>query len=1140
MVLQPVVFGCKLKKMNSPKTGKRRRWLARPRGGGGFLSALAGMTLALGLFFCAGLAVAGDAVAAPPGTPLAAGKECGYLIKVRDVDSGLPDSSITCIAQTPDGYLWVGTSVGGLSRFDGQRFVNFYPGNTPGLTSSQIQTLIVDAQGTLWIGAVDGALFSYADGRFHLERQSPEVAGGFLTRLLMSSSNSVVFSTIDGRLLSGTRLNGTNQWTMIQPPDAGLNIISYAVSQGVIWYRAANGSLGQVHDGKFVALPDPPGLQGAMVTALIADPAGRLWVGTAKGLAQWSGKSFADMTPTNGEPGLRVEQIAPCSDGSLWVWTDQGLRKCRGRQWVARVESWDGAGPSSKDLSFSPLGHLPLNLHVDSQGGLWVSHYGDGLWHVDAGGQVLQIRETQGLPNALVECWQEDREGNIWLGLNGGGGLISLRPRFFHNLWPAEAFAHEAVWSVCEDQTGAMWFGTSGGVLRHRPGGEFSWIAPPVMTGKAWRDVRVCADAVGRLWVGCVGNGVVTLADGKFDRPFPADDIGTVARVLYLDRVGRIWIGSEFGLFCWDQGRLKRFRKADGFTPAYVMSITEDPAGNMWFGTALGELRRYQNGTFTSYWPKDSRTEPQRIAAAAAAEEGATPLQNRSLGVQIGSDRFSALFADAGDVIWIGSLGGGLLRFQDGQFTRYTRLNGLPNDNVSQILKDNRGQLWLGTREGITRVNLAELNRFAKGQSPFEPFVTYGKDDGLPTLQCSDSSQPACWRARDGNLWFGTLKGALWVDPETLPVNRVPPLVVIEDVSVDGQTQAGADGRLPARLRIPPGRHYFDFKFTASSFTSPDKVLFQWRLAGLEKDWVPATTRRSVNYSYVPPGDYEFQVRACNNDGVWNETGVTIKLTVLPYFWQTRWFQAGAAGFGLLSMLGVGFSVQRRRYRARMLVLERRNALEQERTRIARDIHDQVGSNLTKISMQTDMLGREPGIVATAQPLIQGVAETTREMLHSMDEIVWAINPRNDTLENTVNYLIHYTREFLRPSGIAYKLDLPVDLPARSISAEIRHNLFMAFKEALNNAVKHGRPGSIRLELGLEPRQFRLVVADDGCGFTPGARRAGADGLENMRQRLKSVGGDCQVESAPGRGTRVTFQLPLEFPAGPATHLHAY
>ena len=642
---------------------------------------------------------------------------------------------------------------------------------------------------------------------------------------------------------------------------------------------------------------------------------------------------------------------------------------------------------------------------------------------------------------------------------------------------------------------------------------------------------RLGQNKVGRLWVGSAQNGVVMLESNKLTRPFPAGDYGTVARVIYEDHGGRLWIGNEFGLFCWEQGKLKRFTTADGFVAAYVMAFTEDAAGNIWIGTGIGELWRYQTGKFTNYRPQDTPTDAQSFAAAAAAD----PLKDRSRGALTGGERFWAVHADAEGVIWIGTLGGGLLRFQDGKFTRYTPREGLPNEYVSQILEDGRGQLWLGTRGGIVRVSKVELNQIARGETRSVPFIAYGKIDGLPTMECSGGSQPACWRSRDGHLWFATVKGAVWTDPAEVRLNLLPPPVWIEEVTVDaqrmsedGQSLSGSPTvRLPARLRVQPGQHYLEFKFTALSLTSPDKVRFKWRLGGLEKYWGRASDRRSASYNFVPPGDYEFQVQACNNDGVWNETGAAIKLTVLPYFWQTWWFKIGSGGAGLLVLLGAGLSVQRRRYHAKMRALEQQNALERERTRIARDIHDQVGANLTKIGMQTDLLGHEPGMPPAAQPLIRGVAATTREMLQSMDEIVWAINPRNDTLKRAISYLIHYTRDFLRPAGISYHLDMPVDLPALPLATEIRHNLFMAFKEALNNAVKHGHPRCIRLVLVLQPHQLKLVVEDDGCGFTPAKSQAEADGLDNMRRRLKSVGGHCQVESAPGQGTKVTFQVTL-------------
>jgi len=1049
-----------------------------------------------------------------------------FLVQVWNADEGLPHSTVTSIAQTPDGYLWLGTLLGGGSRFDGHRFVNFHPGNTPELRSMEIQKLLVDPQGTLWIGTVEGALISYRDGRFRFERQDTETPCTWHSSVVSSGSNSVILSSYYGWLFRGTQVNGTNRWETIQTPDAMMGVSPCADSQGRIWYQKQDGQLGQIEGNQFVSATNLTGLDSQRINTLVADTEGRLWIGTDKGLELWCGKKFMNMLPTNGESELKVQQIAACRDGSMWVQTDHELLKWREQQWVARVRNWEGSESETSTFSQSPIANPARRLLADSRGGLWVLHYGVGLWHVDASGQLSRVLQAQGLPNALEECWLEDREGNMWLGLNGGG-LASVRRRIFHTtpLTENRVIAH----SICEDPTGAMWFGTSGNTVLRWRDGEFNRFTAPTETFAGFDTVVFPGDA-GKLWVGNVQNGVLLLENEKFSRPFPATDIGTVARVIYQDHLGRVWIGSEFGLFCWEQGKLKSFTAADGFPSAYVMAITEDAAGAIWIGTSLGELRRYQAGKFTNYRPPDTLTDAAAFAASAMAD----PMKDRNRGTLSGGERFWALYADEAGVIWIGSLGGGLLRFADGKFTRYTARDGLPNEHVSQILEDQRGWLWLGTRCGIVRVRKSELNQFARGETHFVSFTTYGKVDGLPTAECSGGGQPACWRSQNGRLWFATVKGAVWTDPSETYLNSVPPPVVIEEISVDGRRVAepGQPVRspvipLPDQVSISPGRHYLNFKFTALSLTSPDKVRFKWRLAGLEPDWSRESEERSVSYSFVPPGSYDFQVQACNNDGVWNETGSAIKLTVLPYFWQTWWFRMGT-GLGLLGMiLGGALNVQRRRYRSRMQVLERQHALERERTRIARDIHDEVGAKLTKISRLTELLDRQSAVAPPYQSALGAVADTTRNLVRIMDEIVWAVNPRNDTLENMVNYLVHYTEEFLGHTGVQCELKVPFEIPVVPVSAEVRHNLFMATQEALNNAVKHGRPAHIRLSVVVVGDRITLSLEDDGCGFNSDTKPSGRNGLENIRQRIESVGGRFHLTSAPGAGTRIQFEVAL-------------
>ncbi|MEI7935650.1 MAG: two-component regulator propeller domain-containing protein [Verrucomicrobiota bacterium] len=1035
-----------------------------------------------------------------------------FLVQVWDTDSGLPHSTVTSIAQTPDGYLWVGTLNGGLARFDGVRFVSFHAGNTPELRSIEIQKLLVDSQGTLWVGTVEGALVSYRDGRFRFERQSPEMPEAWLGRIVSSGSNSVALSSIFGWIFHGARANGTNRWETVRPPDADHGYSLCGDPQGSIWYRTPGGQLGQVRSNQFVPVLNPPGLRSRQINTLINDRAGLVWVGTEKEIARWDGRMFVSQVPTNGEPDLAVHQMAACPDGTLWVETDREFRKCRGQQWVARVESWDGEGLRSSPFPVSTFGDS-LSIFGDSRGGLWVLHHGDGLWHADANGRVSRVRETQGLPNALVECWFEDHEGNVWIGLNGGG-LACVRVRPFHTVWPTGGETRLAARSICEDQAGTMWFGTPENTLLRWRNGEFTSFTPPIEPAVG-RYLTVFPGDAGRLWVGGVQNGVVTLADEKFSRPFPSDDIGTVARVIYKDRSGRIWFGSEFGLFCWELGRLKRFTAADGFTPAYVLAIAEDKAGNLWIGTALGELRQYRAGRFITYWPEDSPTEPQAAAAAAAAVEGAKPLQNRSRGALTGGERFWALYADNEGVVWIGTLGGGLLRFQEGKFTRYTPREGLPNEHVSQILEDDRGQLWLGTRSGIARVSKETLNQFARGEMSYVRFVTYGKSDGLPAAECVGGSQPACWRSRDGHLWFATIKGAVWTDPAEVRSNPLPPPVLIEEVLVNGQRLA-EDGqpsgspavRVPPWLKVPAGHHYLDFKFTALSLTSPDKVRFKWRLAGLEKDWVIESSRRSVSYSFVPPGEYEFQVQACNNDGIWNEAGAAIKLTVQPYFWQTWWFKILMVLL-VVAILGVVYSVRVARLRS----------LQRLRLRIARDLHDDVGANLGSISLLAQMMEKHPSSDDATQ--VRGIAMETMDTLR---DIVWFIDPQHDRLSDLVTRLSETARNMLRHS--VYQFEESGDFSSTKLPLAFRRNVPPIFKEALHNVLKHAHATEVRISVRRWEDKFQFRITDNGIGFDESTASAG-NGLKNMRRRVADIGGQLEIARQPGGGTAVTLTAPI-------------
>jgi ligand-binding sensor domain-containing protein len=1027
----------------------------------------------LNLAIVGALVVGLSAKAQSPSTPPE-----DYLVDVWDTDSGLPHSTVTSIAQTPDGYLWVGTLHGGLARFDGVRFVNFYPGNTPELEDAEVQRLLVDAEGTLWIGFVKGEQFSYRQGQFRHERGDPRTPGAWLNELVASHPDRIVMSAYAGWLFRADRQTGTNRWQTLVPPDADLSSSFCEDRQGAIWYRTLDAGLAQFKDGRFQRVSDTPGLKSRQINVVTKDPAGRVWLGTEKELAAWDGKGFVTMTPTNGPAEIAVRQLAFCPDGGLWVRTESTLSKCAGQRWTAEAKPWDGR------FSLSPR---TLLMYGDVHGGVWLAHYGDGLWQVDAAGRAVHIGEKEGLPNGLVTCWFEDHEGNVWTGLSGGG-LVRLRKRTFHLVWPAEILHDRAARSVCEDASGAMWFGTAGDTFLERREGRFTAFTPPPEV-TAGRDGVVCPDAEGRLWAGTVQNGVWLFEGGQFKRPFPADAVGTVARALYADQGGCFWIGSEFGLYCWQTNALKHFSTNDGFGPGFVESLAEGAPGELWIGMHDGELRRLKDGRFTTHRLQESR-----------------------------DIRFFALWPETNGVVWIGSMGAGLLRFQDGKFTRYAVEAGLPNEHVSQLLGDRRGQLWLGTRGGIARVSKEALEQFARGEIKTVPFITYGKFDGLPSVECSEGCQPGCWRDRAGRLWFTTAKGAVWTRAPEIPFNPLPPPVHIEEVWVDGQRIKEAAWRavgspvpgpgLRHELQAGAGRHYFEFHFTALSFTAPDKVRFRWQMEGLEPEWVEGRDKRAVSYSFIPPGNYRFHVQGCNNDGVWNEDGDALALTVLPYYWQTWWFRLAVTGAAFV-VLALVYSVRMARVRA----------LERMRLRIARDLHDEVGANLGSIALLAQIMGKKPSAADAMQ-----VRAIVKQTVDTLRDIVWFIEPKHDRISDLVARLGETARTMLQ--GVPYHFETSGDLGAQSLPLEFRRNVVPIFKEALHNVVKHAQATEVQIRAGRAGGCFELSIKDDGQGFAEHGKFPG-NGLKNMRRRAAEIGGRLETLSQPGKGCTVRLSVPI-------------
>jgi signal transduction histidine kinase len=611
-------------------------------------------------------------------------------------------------------------------------------------------------------------------------------------------------------------------------------------------------------------------------------------------------------------------------------------------------------------------------------------------------------------------------------------------------------------------------------------------------------------DTNGNLWAGSWGAGLFLRRGDHFERAPGMEEITVPMPALYPSRQGGVWIGTTVGLLRFDAAGKKTWFTNDG-VPAKrdVRCVIESRAGDVWFGTVGEGLFRLTASRLKQFRKADG----------------------------LPGNFVRCLHEDAVGAIWIGT-SDGLCRFKDDHLTTLNSRQGLFDNVICDIEDDGHGFFWISSFNGIFRVSKADLQRCADGRLASVHCLAFGVSDGMPTLETSGGG---C-KSADGKLWFPTCRGLVAIDPQSAKPNRLAPPVLIEGLLVDNKPLA--DLASPSRLKIPPGRHRFEFQYTGLSFDAPEKVRFKHRLDQLDADWVDAETKRTAEYPYIPPGDYTFRVTACNNDGVWNETGAALAFTVLPYFWQMAWFRAlGLSGTVLLSSSGVWYGT-RRRMRRKLELLERQRAIERERTRIAKDIHDDLGASLTRINLMSQSARRgmddEPQTVKN----LDQICTTARQLTRAMDEIVWAVDPQHDTLDSLASYLEKLIHELLSDSGIRCRLDFPVQLPAWPVTAEVRHNLFLAFKEALHNILKHSHATEVHISFALKPAPFAVNIADNGRGFDPtvltepalpgGQPRPRLNGLVNMRKRLQEIGGRCEIQSERGRGTQVTFVLPAK------------
>jgi len=940
-----------------------------------------------------------------------------------------------------------------------------------GLPHDVVNRVVQDSSGFLWLATAAG-LARFDGSRFReFAPPVPSLDHGYNIRsLALENGGGLVMLPAAGGVM---RLrNGVFSSHPVNASVRGESLLAlFPEPSGVLWLGTGRGEIVRWQDGRAVTFGQAEGVNRHGSTFSFAlDGDGRTWVAGGDFFSRYD---HGRLVPFPQNVGSNI-LIASARSGGLWISTQNRLLK------------WDKQGT----VAFSPAPLWPSEnsaiqqMYEDHHGVLWIVTRRHGLFRFSAGQLVREPTPSQMLTSVM-----EDAEGDIWVSSNGGG-ISELRPKIFVALDASSGLPDGTASSVCTDSDGAVWCADRGGGVARYAGGRVEILPGPQQTEPFYANA-VCPGADGVVWVGAF-SGVYRIPRALPWRLEPvAPDLRDV-HVLYCARNGDLWVASGGRLGYFHGSAYHPLSTAEGYSGRLASAIAEDPAGTIWVAIDR-DLFSFAAGRLVLRVPNEA----------------------------FPGGHIHALDIDADGDFWLGTARG-LVLMRGGRCRGFLAADGLSDDLITQVVEDDGGRLWLGGRRGLFHVAIADLRAVADGLAATAVSTTFGADDGLTGAAPISVCQPSAWRAGDGHLWFTTYRGVVGLDPAKASVVRAAPPIFIDQILVDERPAA-----LASELRVPSGNHSVEFTFAAPSFGAPDKVQLRHQLTGYDAGWIDRGSERQLRYSWLPPGRYRLQVAARHSDGLWGPSIALQQVTVVPLWWQTWW----GRGWIVLAFTFLVILVDRywsqRSLKHRLRRLEEVHALEKERARIARDLHDDFGSGLTQIGMLAHRLKRRcPGPDLTVG--LSQLASKTRRLTSELESIVWTVSPKNDSLDAFARFIARFARDFLQDTDIACLVRGADEIPPVSLAPDIQYHLLAVTKEALNNMLKYSKASQATLILSFRRMVFELLIADNGVGFFPdAAENAERNGLSNMRSRIKEIGGELRIDSSSQRGTTLTIRVPM-------------
>lgn len=938
------------------------------------------------------------------------------------------------------------------------------------LPSNDIQTLVHDHQGFLWVGTAGGLV--RFDGRAF--RHPTGTALGFFQAATTYSATE----TDPGIIVFVHDLDAVNRLLMVtpdgvspHPADAMLGPYERAAAVfnglgGALWILATDRTWLLWQDGAIQRFPPPPQVAHYSSPAVLPLPSGRTLLSRGAGLEIHENGEITPMPDIEG----RAVAVTPASEGGAWIADNGGLH---------RMQSDGSLTPAS--LPMPEMTDWPPRLmHETKDGALWIYFRMGGLWRTDTA-----IARRVNTSHPIIRCLTEDNDGNLWAG-TAGGGLNRIRKPAFEQ-WATDQI--DTIGSICEDAHGTLWLGNTQGIWRLTNG-----RAIPPDSPDHWPNFAhsLCPTPDGSLWIGGAKT-IFRFRPGIDLHPLPVGP-PEINHALALFRAsdGSVWAGCESGpLLRFDaEANARPYGPDQGYTGDFAQVFGEDASGTLWIGTRRGALFKF----------KDDRFVPVP-----------TPLDASGTGIL-------TITQGDGGALWFGSRGRGFFRYKDGQFRTVGPQHGLPDGIIAQTLAVNR-RLWVGSSTSIFQISLAELDACADGLIDSVRPLRFGRGDGVDSFFATGQRQPCAWQSTDGRLWFVGRKGVYSTRPEIWEAPPPPPAAFIDEVLADGVP-------LAAPIQLPSVNRRLEFRFTSPALSAPADLRFRYQLVGFDEEWSIPSAQIQAVYPRLPPGRYTFQVASSTRPDAWSQTPAATTITVMPAWWELTWLRAAAALIFVATAIATIRSWANRRLLRKTAMLEQERKLERERARIARDLHDGIGSGLTQLGWLTADLRESPPAETNIQ--VDHISGKIRNLARDLDAAVWAVSPRHDTLGSLCAYLCEFAIEQFRHTPVRCRVSAPDNLPAGPLAPQIRNHLFMATREILNNILKHADAREARLAIECAEGWITIEIRDDGCGFDVESAIGGSrHGLRNLHERLREIDGNAGVCSQPGEGAQVRLRAPI-------------